>query len=94
MPIKRIFETRRISIIRGCAPFLVKVVRFHLRGHGNPQGNATTNFFLDSNGFLSGLSNEVSFISGFLTLFHARGGSDHLILTVNSVILIRNELLG
>ena len=29
-----------------------------------------------------------------LTLLYARGGSDHLILTVISVILIRNEVLG
>ena len=29
-----------------------------------------------------------------LILYYSRGGSDHLILTVKSVILIRNELLG
>ena len=39
---------------------------------------------------------SISDCEGFVvsTLLYARGGSDHLILTVNSVILIRNELLG
>ena len=66
MPIERLFETRRISIMRGSTQVLVKVVLFQLGGHGHPQGDATLNFFPDSKSFLLGLSNEVSFVSGFL----------------------------
>ena len=60
------FETRRISVMRGSTQVLVKVVLFHLRGDYHPQGDATTNFFPDSKSFLLGLSNEVSFVTGFL----------------------------
>ena len=66
MPIERMFETRRISVMRGSTQVLVKVVLFYLRGHYHPQGDATTNFFPDSKSFLLGLSNEVSFVTGFL----------------------------
>ena len=63
VPIERMFETRRISVMRGSTQVLVKVVLFYLRGHYHPQGDATTNFFPDSKSFLLGLSNEVSFVS-------------------------------
>ena len=65
MPIEKMFETRRISIMRGSNQVLVKVVLFLLRGCGHPQGNATTSFFPASKSFLFGLSNEVSFVSEF-----------------------------
>ena len=65
MPIERMFETRRIFVMRGSTQVLVKVVLFQLRGRGHPQGDATPNFFPDSKSFLLGLSNEVSFVSGF-----------------------------
>ena len=66
MPIERLLETRRISVMRGSTQVLVKVVLFQLRGPGHPQGDATPNFFPGSNSLLLGLSNEVSFVSGFL----------------------------
>ena len=66
MPIKRFIEIRIISVMRGSTQVLVKVVLFQLRGNGHPQGIATTNFFPNSKGFLLGLSNEVSLVSGFL----------------------------
>ena len=59
------FETGKISVMRGSIQILAKIVLFQLRGHGQLQGNATPNFFLDSKSFLFGLSNEVSFVSGF-----------------------------
>ena len=65
MLFERSFETGRISIMRGSRRVLVKVVLFQLRGPGHPQGDATPNFFPDSKSFLLGLSNEVSFVSGF-----------------------------
>ena len=63
MPIERIFETRRISVMRGSTQVLVKVVLFQLRGCGHPQNDATPNIFPDSKSLLLGLSNEVSFVS-------------------------------
>ena len=51
--------------MRGSTRVLVKVVLFQLRGHGHPQGDAIPNFFTDSKSFLLGLSNEVSFVSGY-----------------------------
>ena len=63
MPIERLLETRRISVMRGSTQVLVKVVLFQLRGWGHPQGDATPNFFPDSKSFLLGFSNEVSFVS-------------------------------
>ena len=62
MPIERMFETRRISVMRGSTQVLVKVVLFQLRGPGHPQDNANTNFFADSKRPILGLSNEVSFV--------------------------------
>ena len=65
MPIERLLETRRISVMRGFSQVLVKVVLFQFRGRGHPKGDAIPNFFTDSKSFLLGLSNEVSFLSGF-----------------------------
>ena len=65
MPIERMFETRRISVNRGSTQVLVKVVLFQFRGRDHPQGDPTSRFFPNSQGFLLGLSNEVSFVSGF-----------------------------
>ena len=65
MPIERMFETRRISDMRGSTQVLVKVVLFQLRGPGHSQGDPTPSFFPNSKAFLLGLSNEISFVSGF-----------------------------
>ena len=62
VPIEIMFETRRISVMRGSTQVLVKVVLFQLSGHGHPQDDATTNFFDDSKRPTLGLSNEVSFV--------------------------------
>ena len=56
--------------MKGSRQVLVKVVLFQLRGRGHPQDDAMPNFFPDSKSFLLGLSNEVSFVSGF----HKKGG--------------------
>ena len=45
---------------------LVKVVLFQLRGRGHPQNDATPSFFLNSKSPISGLSNDISFVSYFL----------------------------
>ena len=66
MPIERMFETRRISVMRGSTQVLVKVVLFQLRGPGHPQNDANTNFFADSKRPIIGLSNEVSFVPEIL----------------------------
>ena len=55
-----ILETGRIYVIKGSRPVLVKVMLFHSRGCGHPQDDAMANFFLDSKGSISKLSNEVS----------------------------------
>ena len=65
MPIERMFETRRISVMSGSTQILVKVVLFQLKGRGHPQGGAMPNFFLDFKSSILGLLNEVSFISEF-----------------------------
>ena len=62
MPIERLLETRRISVMRGSTQVLVKVMLFQLRGHGNPQNDATPNFFAISERPILGLSNEVSYV--------------------------------
>ena len=58
-------ETGRISVMRGSRRVPVKVVLFQLRGPGLAQDGATSNFSPDSKSSLSGLSNEVLFVSGF-----------------------------
>ena len=50
--------------MRGSTRVLVKVVLFQFRRLGHPQVDAMPNFFPDSESFLSGLSNEVSFVFG------------------------------
>ena len=62
MPIERIFETGRISVMRGSRRVLVNVVLFQLRGRGHPQDDATPNFCADSKRPILGLSNEVSLV--------------------------------
>ena len=62
---ERSFETGEIFVMKGSRPVLVKVVLFQLRGPGHSQGDPTPSFFPNSKGLLSGLSNEVSFVSGF-----------------------------
>ena len=63
MPFESNTETGKISVMRGSKRVLVKAVLFQLRGPGHPQGDATPNFFPDSESLLLGLSNEVSFVS-------------------------------
>ena len=63
MLFERSFETGRISVMKGSRRVLVKVVLFQLRGHCHPQDDAMPNFFANSKRPISGLSNEVSFVS-------------------------------
>ena len=62
MPIERIFETGRNYVKKGPTQVFAKVVLFQLRGHGQPQDDATTNSFANSKPPIKGLSNEVSFV--------------------------------
>ena len=66
MPFERSFETGRISVMNGSRRVLVKVVLFQLRGRSQPQNDAKTNFFRNSNRPILGLSNEVSFVPEIL----------------------------
>ena len=59
---ERIFETGRISVMKGSRRVLVKIVLFQLRGRGHPQDDATPNLFADSERPILELSNEVSFV--------------------------------
>ena len=43
----------------------MNVVLFHLSGRGNHHDDATPNFISDSSSCILGLSNEISFVSGF-----------------------------
>ncbi len=54
-----------ISAVEGVTSILLKVMLFQLSGRGNLHDNATTKVILDSNICILGLSNEVSFVSGF-----------------------------
>ena len=54
------------SVLGGVRPILLKVVLFQLSGRGNPHDDATPNFISDSSSCISGLSNELSFVSEFL----------------------------
>ena len=38
---------------------------FQLSGRGNPRDDAKPNFVSDSSSCISGLTNEISFVSGF-----------------------------
>ena len=60
------FETGRISVMRGSTQILAKVVLFQLRGRSQPQNDATVNFFANSKRPILGLSNEVSFVPEIL----------------------------
>ena len=46
MLFERSFETGRIFVMKGSRRVLVKVVLFQLRGHSQPQNDATAIFFL------------------------------------------------
>ena len=67
MPFERSFETGRISVMKGSRRVLVKVVLFQLRGCGHPQDDAKPKFSANSKRPILGLSNEVSFVSGFIS---------------------------
>ena len=45
--------------MEGATLVLLKVSRFQLSGHGNPQNDAMFNFISDSSSSILGLSNEV-----------------------------------
>ena len=62
MPFDYNSETGRLSVIKGSRRVLVKVVLFQLRGHSQPQNDATANFFANSKRPILGLSDEVSFV--------------------------------
>jgi hypothetical protein len=47
-------------------PIFLKMLLFQLSGRGKPQNDATPNFISDFNICILGLSNEVSFNSGYL----------------------------
>ena len=66
MPFDCNIENGRISVMKGSRRVLVKVVLFQLRGHSQPQNDATTNFFANSESPILGLSNEVSFVPELL----------------------------
>ena len=66
MPFESNTENGRISTMKGSRRVLVKVVLFQLRGHSQPQNDATANFFANSKSPILGLSNEVSFVPEIL----------------------------
>ena len=66
MPYESNTETGRISVMKGSRQVLVKVVLLQLRGRSQPQNDATTNFFANSERPTLGLSNEVSFVAEIL----------------------------
>ena len=59
------FETGRIFAMEHSRQVLVQVMLFQFLGPGLSQDGATSNFSPDSKSSLSGLSNEVLFVSGF-----------------------------
>ena len=48
VPIERIFETGKISVMKGSTRVLVKIVLFQLKGCGHPQDDTMPNFIPDS----------------------------------------------
>ena len=60
------FETERISVVRGLRQRLAKVLLFQLRGFGYSQDDTISNFFNDSYSSKLGVSNKEQFISEFL----------------------------
>ena len=59
------FETGKISVMKGSTEVLVKVVLFQLKGPGHPQNDAMFNLNPYSKNSMTGLLNEVSFVSEF-----------------------------
>ena len=59
------FETGRFFVMGHSRQVLVQVILFQFFGPGLAQDGATSNFSPDSKSSLSGLSNEVLFVSGF-----------------------------
>ena len=53
--------------MRGSRQVLVQVMLFQFLGHGHPQVSATPNSLPDSKSSVSGLSNEVLFVSEFIS---------------------------
>ena len=51
--------------MEGAIPIFLKVLLFHSSGRGNHHDDATLNFDSDSSNCRVGLSNEISFVSGF-----------------------------
>ena len=66
MPFENNTETGRIFIMKGSRRVLVKVVLSQLKGHSQPQNDATPNLFANSKRPKLGLSNEVSFVPEIL----------------------------
>ena len=60
---ERSFEIGRISIVTGSRGILVKVLLFHLKGHGHPQVDAILNVIKSANSHYSDLSKEVYNVS-------------------------------
>ena len=58
-------ENGSICALEGAIPIFLKVLLFHLSGHGNHHDDATLNPISDSSSCILGLSNAVSFVSGF-----------------------------
>ena len=52
--------------MKGATPVLLKVLLFQLSGRGNPHDDATPNFISDSGSCISGLPNELTYVSEFL----------------------------
>ena len=65
MPFESNTETGRISVMKGSRQVLVKVVLFQLRGHSQPQNDATVILLKNSKCPILGLSNEVSFVTEY-----------------------------
>ena len=65
MVIKIWIEDGSSYALEGATPIFLKVLLFHSRGRGNHHDNATLNFISDSSSCILGLSNEISFVSGF-----------------------------
>ena len=59
-------ENENNFVLEGATPILLKVLLFQLSGHGNPHDDAMPNFISNSSSCISGLSNELSFVSEFL----------------------------
>ena len=65
-------ENGKSPVLEGAMSILLKVLLFQLSGCGNPHDNATPKVIPDSNSWILGLSNEVSFVSGY----YLKGGQN------------------